>query len=64
MIVPFRERRHDPKLVEVLCWGVLKAVIMRSNSNEPLLVAYEPAKSRNAAGAENFAGCSKRSSDR
>ncbi|RMZ91887.1 hypothetical protein DV736_g845, partial [Chaetothyriales sp. CBS 134916] len=55
MVKPFLERRHDPKLVEVLCWTVLKHCIMRSKSDEPLLTAYEPPKSRNSPGIETFA---------
>ena len=55
MIKPFLDRRHDAKLVEVLCWGVLKACIMRCNSDEPLLTSYEPNKSRNSPGINTFA---------
>ncbi|RMZ85666.1 hypothetical protein DV737_g658, partial [Chaetothyriales sp. CBS 132003] len=55
MVKPFLERRHDPKLVEVLCWTVLKHCIMRSKSDEPLLTAYEPSKSRSSPGIETFA---------
>ncbi|RMZ77714.1 hypothetical protein DV738_g4284, partial [Chaetothyriales sp. CBS 135597] len=55
MIKPFLERRHDPKLVEVLCWTVLKHCIMRSKSDQPLLMAYEPPKARDSPGISTFA---------
>ena len=55
MVKPFRERRHDPKLVECICWNLVKACILRSRSDEPLLTAYEPHKAKNSVGIDNFA---------
>lgn len=54
MIKPFAERRHDSKLVECLCWNIVKACIFRSKSDEPLLTAYEPYKARNSLGLDTF----------
>jgi hypothetical protein len=54
MIKPFLERRHDSKLVECLCWNIVKACIFRSKSDEPLLTAYEPYKARNSTGLDSF----------
>ena len=55
MIRPFEDRRHDSKLVECLCWSIVKACIYRCKSDEPLLVAYEPLKARNSHGIDTFA---------
>ena len=55
MIRPFEELRHDSKMVEMLCWNLVKACIYRSKSDEPLLASYDPSKSKNAAGLETFA---------
>jgi hypothetical protein len=54
MIKPFVERRHDPKLVECLCWSLVKACIFRAKSDEPLLTAYEPHKAKNSVGLDTF----------
>ena len=55
MVRPFEERRHDSKMVEILCWNLVKACIYRSKSDEPLLASYDPSKSKNSAGLETFA---------
>ena len=54
MIRPFNDRRHDSKLVECLCWAIVKACIFRSKSDEPLLTAYEPHKAKNSLGLDTF----------
>lgn len=54
MIQPFLDRRHEGKLVECLCWNLVKACIYRSKSDEPLLTAYEPYKAKNSPGLDTF----------
>ena len=54
MVQPFRERRHDGKLIECLCWSIVKAIIYRSKSDEPLLTAYEPYKAKGSGALDNF----------
>ena len=54
MIKPFDDRRHDSKLVECLCWAIVKACIFRAKSDEPLLTAYEPYKAKNSLGLDTF----------
>lgn len=55
MLKPFKQQRHDQKLVEAMCWQLLKAIIWRSQSEEPLCLAWEPSKARNSVGLDNFA---------
>ncbi|RMD45094.1 hypothetical protein DV735_g178, partial [Chaetothyriales sp. CBS 134920] len=55
MINPFIKRRHDAKLVEVLCWTILKQCIMRARTEKPLLTAYEPGKLRQFVEVKTFA---------
>lgn len=55
MIRPFRDRRHDQKLVECLCWQILQALIWRSQSNDPLMTAYDVSKAKDSGGLETFA---------
>lgn len=47
MLKPFKEHRHDNRLVECLCWSLLNACRARSEQEGPLLNAYEPSKARN-----------------
>jgi hypothetical protein len=54
IIKPFEERRHDSKLVECLCWSIVKACVSRAKSDEPLLTAHEPHKARNSLGLDTF----------
>lgn len=55
MVRPFRDRRHDQKLVECLCWQILQALIWRSQSNDPLMTAYDLSKAKDSGGLETFA---------
>lgn len=51
---PFEEERHDNARVECLCWMLLEALIRRSELG-PLLVAYDPTKSKENPAIDSFA---------
>lgn len=51
---PFEEERHDNARVECLCWMLLEALIRRSE-NGPLLVAYDPTKTKENPAIQTFA---------
>jgi hypothetical protein len=51
---PFEEERHDNARVECLCWMLLEALIRRSEHG-PLLVAYDPAKTKDNPTIDTFA---------
>jgi hypothetical protein len=51
---PFDEERHDNARVECLCWMLLEALIRRSE-NGPLLVAYDPTKTKENPAIQSFA---------
>jgi hypothetical protein len=51
---PFDEERHDNARVECLCWMLLEALIRRSE-NGPLLVAYDPTKTKENLAIQSFA---------
>jgi hypothetical protein len=52
---PFEEERHDNVRVECLCWRLLEALIRRSEKG-PLLVAYDPTKTKENPAIQTFAG--------
>ena len=51
---PFEDERHDNARVECLCWMLLEALIRRSESG-PLLVAYDPTKTKENPAIQTFA---------
>lgn len=51
---PFEEERHDNVRVEHLCWTLLEVLIRRSEKG-PLLVAYDPTKTRENPAIQTFA---------
>jgi hypothetical protein len=51
---PFEEERHDNARVECLCWMLLEALIRRSEQG-PLLVAYDPTKTKDNPTIDSFA---------
>jgi hypothetical protein len=51
---PFDEERHDNARVECLCWMLLEALIRRSEMG-PLLVAYDPTKTKETPALNSFA---------
>jgi hypothetical protein len=51
---PFEEQRHDNARVECLCWMLLEALIRRSEHG-PLLVAYDPTKTKDNPTIDSFA---------
>lgn len=51
---PFEEERHDNARVECLCWMILEALIRRSEQG-PLLVAYDPTKTKDNPTIDSFA---------
>ena len=51
---PFDEERHDNARVECVCWMLLEALIRRSESG-PLLVSYDPAKTKENQTITSFA---------
>jgi hypothetical protein len=51
---PFEEERHDNARVECLCWMLLEALIRRSEYG-PLLVAYDPTKTKENPAIQTFA---------
>ncbi len=54
MIKPFEQERHDNARVECLCWMLLEALIRRCEKG-PLLIAYDPVKSKDTPGLPTFA---------
>jgi hypothetical protein len=52
---PFIDRRHDQKLVEVLCWQILQAIISRATFSDPLMMSYDASKARDSVGISKFA---------
>ena len=51
---PFEEERHDNARVECVCWMLLEALIRRSESG-PLLVSYDPTKTKENPAITSFA---------
>ena len=54
IIKPFEQERHDNARVECLCWMLLEALIRRCEKG-PLLIAYDPVKSKDTPGLPTFA---------
>lgn len=52
---PFIDKRHDQKLVECLCWKILKAIVSRAEYSNPLMTSYDANKARDSIGIKNFA---------
>jgi hypothetical protein len=55
MLKPFKNQTRDQKLVECMCWGLLKACIDRSRADAPLMQAWDEAKAKNAGNIGTFA---------
>lgn len=52
---PFKMQRHDQKLVECLCWQILRAIISRAEFADPIMTSYDVQKARDSIGLNNFA---------
>jgi hypothetical protein len=55
MLKSFHNQHYDQKLVECMCWNVLKHVIWRSESDEPLMTGWDVRKAKTSTGHDTFA---------
>jgi hypothetical protein len=55
MLKSFHNQHYDQKLVECLCWNILKHVIWRSESEEPLMTGWDMRKAKTSIGHDTFA---------